>query len=311
MLNLKEYVRATSVDEAVRLKRELGARAAYLAGGTDLLVMQPPQVERAIDIRHTDIGHAGQAGAWFVIGGGALLREAEEAMRPVCGGMLRRALRDTAPWLIRNAATVAGNIANASPAADAVPALLALDAHLHLGDGDSDEVPLNTIFVAPHRTTLGDRLIREIRIPARTADQQGFFIKLARSKSDIALVNIAVAFDRDGDRLRNVRIALGAVAPFPMRATAAEATLEGEVPTTEILGRDGTSGSGRGPADLGLAGIGGVPDSDEWGPGTTSDPGSVWHEPRGIDNGTRHNSKWNSAHLEYRTLRHVVGRLAT
>ena len=48
MLNLKEYVRATSVDEAVRLKRELGARAAYLAGGTDLLVMQPPQVERAI-----------------------------------------------------------------------------------------------------------------------------------------------------------------------------------------------------------------------------------------------------------------------
>jgi aerobic carbon-monoxide dehydrogenase medium subunit len=228
-------MRPTSVDEAVRLKREMGERAVYLAGGTDLLVLQPSQVERAIDIRHAGIGHAERTGEWFVIGGGALLRDAEEAMRPVCSGMLRRALRDTAPWLIRNAATVAGNIANASPAADAVPALLALDAQLRLGQDDSDEVSLESIFVAPHRTTLGDRLIHEIHIPEHTANQQGCFIKLARSKSDIALVNIAVAFDRDGDQLRNVRIALGAVAPFPIRATAAEATLEGESPSTEIL----------------------------------------------------------------------------
>jgi probable selenate reductase FAD-binding subunit len=235
VLNLKEYCRPASIDEAVQLKREFGERAVYLAGGTDLLVLRPPQVERAIDIRHAGMGNAEQAGDWFVIGGAALLRDAEEAMRPICGGMLRRALRDTAPWLIRNAATVAGNIANASPAADAVPALMALDARLSLGDLESDEVPLESIFVGPHRTTLGDRLIRQIRISARAVDQQGAFIKLARSKSDIALVNVAVAFNRDGERLRNVRIALGAVAPFPIRAKDAEAALEGEVASPSVL----------------------------------------------------------------------------
>jgi len=187
--NLREYCRPSSVDEAVRLKREMGERAVYLAGGSDLLVHRPAQVERAIDIRHAGIGYAERAGDWFVIGGGALLRDAEEAMKSVCGGMLRRALRETAPWLIRNAATVAGNIANASPAADAVPALMALDAQLRLVGHESDEVPLESILQAPHRTSLGDRLIREIRIPVQSADRQGFFIKLARSKSDIALVN--------------------------------------------------------------------------------------------------------------------------
>jgi aerobic carbon-monoxide dehydrogenase medium subunit len=219
----------------VALKRELGERAVYLAGATDLMVHRPSRVERAIDIRHAGIAFAGQNGDWYVIGGGALLRDAEEAMKDVCGGMLRRALRETAPWLIRNAATVAGNIANASPAADSVPALLVLDAQLHLGAGDSDNVSLGSVFVGPHRTTLGDRLIHEIRIPRSAADRHGAFIKLARSKSDIALVNVAVAFTRDGDRLRDVRIALGAVAPTPIRATGAEALIEGEVASPRAL----------------------------------------------------------------------------
>ncbi len=235
MKNLKEYCRPSSVEEAVALKRELGERAVYLAGATDLMVHRPSRVERAIDIRHAGIAFAGQNGDWYVIGGGALLRDAEEAMKDVCGGMLRRALRETAPWLIRNAATVAGNIANASPAADSVPALLVLDAQLHLGAGDSDNVSLGSVFVGPHRTTLGDRLIHEIRIPRSAADRHGAFIKLARSKSDIALVNVAVAFTRDGDRLRDVRIALGAVAPTPIRATGAEALIEGEVASPRAL----------------------------------------------------------------------------
>ena len=235
MRNLKEYCRPSSVDEAVRLKRELGHRAVYLGGGTDLLVHRPPTVERAIDVRHAGINFAGKNGDWYVIGGGALLRDAEEAMLDVCGGMLRRALRETAPWLIRNAATVAGNIANASPAADGVPALMVLDAQLCLAADEPETVSMESVFMGPHRTRLGDRLIREIRISGAAAARQGAFIKLGRSKSDIALVNVAVAFARDGDRLRDVRIALGAVAPTPIRATNAEAALEGEVASPQVL----------------------------------------------------------------------------
>ena len=235
MKNLKEYCRPSTADEAEELKREVGNRAVYLAGGTDLLVHRSQTIERAIDIRHAGINEAGRDSGGFFIGGAALLADAEEAMKDVCGGMLRHALRETAPWLIRNAATVAGNIANASPAADGVPALLALDAVLSLSDGNDDNVPLSSVFVAPHRTNLGDRLIRAIRIPGTAIERQGAFIKLARSKSDIAQVNIAVSFRRDGYRLRDVRIALGAVAPTPMRARESEGMLEGEVPSPELL----------------------------------------------------------------------------
>lgn len=235
MKNLREYCRPSSIDEAVSLKQELGDRAVYLAGGTDLMVHRPAQVERAIDIGHLGLGFAERSGDWFVIGGSALLRDAEAAMGSVCGGMLRTALRETAPWLIRNTATVSGNIANASPAADAVPALMSLDAQIRVGTDVFEDVALQSVFSAPHRTTLGDRLIREIRIPARSTERHGAFIKLARSKSDIALVNVAVSFEREGDRLRDVRIAFGSVAPFPIRARSAEAVLEGEVASPQTL----------------------------------------------------------------------------
>lgn len=235
MKNLKEYCRPSSVDEALQLKRELGDRAVYLAGGTDLLVHRPRRSERAIDIRYCGMNYVDQRGDCYAIGGGALLRDAEEALKGVCGGMLRSALRDTAPWLIRNVATVSGNIANASPAADSVPALMALDVQLRLAADESDTVPLDSIFVGPHCTTLGDRLIHELCISQEAADRQGAFIKLARSKSDIALVNVAVAFAREGNRVRDVRIALGAVAPTPMRARGAEQLLEGGIVTAEVL----------------------------------------------------------------------------
>lgn len=235
MRNLQEYCRPTSASDAIQLKDELGDRAAYLAGGTDLLVHRPSHVERAIDLRHTGLDFAGREGNWYRIGGAALLRDAEAAMHAVCGGMLQGALRETAPWLIRNAATVAGNIANASPAADAVPALLVLDTELVLGVEAPDVVSLDAIFVGPHRTVLGNRLIHEIRISEAAAAREGAFIKLGRSKSDIALVNVAVAFTRDGDTLRDVRIALGAVAPTPIRARGAEAALESEIPSPAVL----------------------------------------------------------------------------
>jgi len=86
------------------------------------------------------------------------------------------------------------------------------------------------VLTGPHRTVLGDRLIRFIVIPAAAADRVGVFIKHARSKSDIAQVNLALAARRENGRLLDVRIALGAVAPTAIRVREAEALLEGQVP---------------------------------------------------------------------------------
>jgi probable selenate reductase FAD-binding subunit len=234
MRDLREYHRPSSAAEAVRLKREYGARAVYLGGSTDLLVHRPAGVEAAIDIRHAGIDYVRVDDSEVLIGGGALLRDAEKAVAGVAGGMLRQAVRETAPWLIRNAATLAGNIANASPAADSVPALMVLGARLVLLGEAEEEVSIEDILSGPHRTLLGDRLIREIRVP-RTEGVRAAFHKLARSASDIALVNAAVALKLEGDVARDVVIALGAVAPTAIRARQAEAALEGMPPTEELL----------------------------------------------------------------------------
>lgn len=235
MRELNEYFRPGTPREAVDIKREYGQAARYLAGGSDLMVDRPAGVRAAIDIRHAGMGEIVTDGEYHCIGGAALLRDVERALPDVAGGMLRAAVRDTAPWLIRNAATLAGNLANASPAADSVPALLALDAELALMDGDDTVVAASDVLLGPHRTKLGDRLIRFIRIPAAAGRKRGAFIKHARSKSDIAQVNVAVAARLEGETLREVRIALGAVAPTAMRAVETESLLEGRIPDERAL----------------------------------------------------------------------------
>jgi CO/xanthine dehydrogenase FAD-binding subunit len=191
----------------------------------------------AIDVRHAGMSGVGWRDGIAVIGGGALLRDVELTLPDVAGGMLRTAMRETAPWLIRNAATLAGNIANASPAADSAPALLALDARLGLRGEWEEEVDVADVLIGPHSTTLGDRLIEEIRIPADAVSRRGAFIKFARSKSDIAQVNVAVSFQADEGVLHGARVAFGAVAPTAVRARSAEAVLEGRPPDEDVLQR--------------------------------------------------------------------------
>ncbi len=228
MRDLEEYFRPRSAREAVELKRQFGNEALYLAGGTDVMVHKPSQIRAVIDIAHTGLDFVHSESDCYVIGGCALLRDVERELDQVAGGMMRAAIRETAPWLIRNAATLAGNLANASPAADSVPALIALDAELELLGDHAEIVPVASILQGPHRTSLGDRLIRSIRITRSAGERIGVFIKHSRSKSDIAQVNLALCLRLDGGIMRDVRIVLGAVAPTAMRAYEAEKSLEGQ-----------------------------------------------------------------------------------
>lgn len=235
MKNLRAYYRPSSVAEAVTIKGEYGDRAVYLAGGSDLMVHKPEGIEVAVDVRAAGIDYVGERDGMHVIGGATRLRDVEMRLGRLAGGMLREAARETAPWLIRNVATLSGNIANASPAADSVPALLALDAQLVLANGDDEVVRIPDVVRGPHLNALGDRLIREIQIPNAPDSRRGVFIKLARSKSDIAQVNVAVVLTLEGGIAREVRIVLGAVAPVPMRAVQAETLLEGKSVSVEAL----------------------------------------------------------------------------
>ena len=169
---------------------------------------------------------------WIEIGATARLRDVErhpDVIATASGGLIE-AIRETGPWLIRNQATLAGNICNASPSADSAPMLLALDAEVRLADGSS--LPLDRFFAGPHRTVLKGRLVTSVRVQPRK--RRGYFHKLSRSKSDVAQVNLAVTARVEAGVFRDVRIALGSVAPTPMRAVKTEALLEGRRPEGDL-----------------------------------------------------------------------------
>jgi carbon-monoxide dehydrogenase medium subunit len=214
-------------------KTERGDTARYLAGGTDVLVIKPDQVTSVIDVMHLGLDAVEQDNGAITIGSTALLRDIERhaAVTAVADGVLAEAIRETAPWLIRNQATLIGNLCNASPSADSAPMLLALDAEVRLANGRV--VPLDEFFVAPHRTVLTNELVVDIRIFPR--EREARYTKLARSHSDIALVDVAVTARREGSRLQDVRIALGSVAPTPVRARESERLLEDQHVTEGLL----------------------------------------------------------------------------
>ncbi len=151
--------------------------------------------------------------------------------------VLRDAAAVLASPLVRNRATVVGNLANASPAADMAPPLLALDAEVELAStGGVRRVALKDFFVDVRRTVCQPHeLVTAVRVPLPGFGSRSAFYKIGLRNADaIAVVNGAVRVDLDeGGVCRTARIALGAVAPTPIRAYEAERALEGQVLTPE------------------------------------------------------------------------------
>ncbi len=139
--------------------------------------------------------------------------------------------------MVRNAATVAGNLCCGSPAADLVPPLLVLDAEVVLSGRDASRtVPLADFHTGYRQTARRPHeLVTSISWPIPPTASANLFYKLARRKGDaITVVGVAVALRAESGRCRGARIALGAVAPVAKRAGAAEALLEGQ-PLSEAL----------------------------------------------------------------------------
>ena len=139
---------------------------------------------------------------------------------------------------IQNRGTIGGNIANASPAGDTLPVLLALDATIVVGSARGDRtIPASDFWVAYRRTALApDELILRIRIPIGGGREARFRKVGTRRAQAISKVVMAVAWHADGGHdvaWRDVRVALGSVADRPVRAAAAEAALDGRQPTPE------------------------------------------------------------------------------
>lgn len=146
----------------------------------------------------------------------------------------RQAAQVFANPMVRNLATVGGNVGSASPAGDIITPLLALDAEVELASKNGGRrLPLEVFLIGPRKTMRRpDEIIKALRF-VRPAPHSGHaFYKLGLRQADaISIINVAVHIERDGTRVADVRIALGAVSPTPIRAHKAESFLRGKVLT--------------------------------------------------------------------------------
>jgi carbon-monoxide dehydrogenase medium subunit len=137
---------------------------------------------------------------------------------------------------VRNMATVGGNICRSSPAADIVPPLLVFDSTVKLvGPGAERTVPLGEFFTGPGRNVLKNEMLTEIHIPPHKEPYGTAFRKMGRTSEDLAQVNCAVKVVVADGTFEDVKIALGAVAPTPVRARTVEQALIGQETSAELI----------------------------------------------------------------------------
>ena len=238
MWDLKDYLIASNPAEALEMMRKGPGTGKFIAGGTDLF-LHKPSCDFVVDISRaglTDIAST-PTGDLF-IGAAATLENLAGnpfVQQFACGAISKMAaLCGNRP--VRSTATMGGNLCNALPSADLAPVLLALDATCFIIDDQQQEsLPLAEFFVGPRLTVLDDRLLVGVALPAESSTWRCHCHKLTRAAEDISLMQVAVALGLEDDQVAEVRIALGAVAPVPMRATMAEDFLT-DMPVTELTG---------------------------------------------------------------------------
>ena len=222
-------------------------RARVIAGGTDLAILirrgeVRPEIlvdlGRVAGMSQIEVGpDEGRAEI------GALVthaRVADDRAIRARASALAQACRTVGSRQIRSRGTIGGNIANASPAADGAVALLAFDAAAEVRGGDTPgggrRVPLRELFEGPGKVALApSELVTAFTFKLPGVDAKSVYLKVGQRKAlAIAIASAAVIFEPSAGR---IRIALGSVAPTPVRATAAERFFEAELP------RSGTSGA--------------------------------------------------------------------
>ena len=241
-----ELVTPVSLDDCLRALKGRGADVKVLAGGTDLIAqLKVGMVKLTTVIDLSGVAELrvldGDAQRGFRIGAAVTARTLEQEAR------VRAALPSLAESgalvgsiQIRNLATLGGNICNAAPSADMAPPLIALDAEAVIaGAGGRRTVPMASFFKGVRQTVLApDELLVEFVVPPTGPRSGGAYLRhTPRRELDIAVVGVASQVTLADGICRKARIALAAVAPVPVRATAAEQALEGQPLTPQAITR--------------------------------------------------------------------------
>jgi carbon-monoxide dehydrogenase medium subunit len=238
-----DYFAPLTLSDGCKLLDTYQKSAAVIAGGTDLMPRMRAGIarpERLIDLRALGLTYVQSEEGIIKIG--ACTTHAEIIDSEVIAEhlpALAAACREIAGPPIRNRGTIGGNLANASPAADSAPPLLAYDAEVVLASEKSRRsLPIADFFAGPGQTVLqpGELLV-EIHVPEPPSRTAAAFVKVGKRKAmAIAVVSVAARLTLDAEgKIKSSRIALGSVASTPIRVLSAEQTLRGKILDDEVI----------------------------------------------------------------------------
>lgn len=226
-----------SFAEAAAIAAEAAGTVRFLAGGTDVLVQMRSDIvtpDVLIDVKRID-GAQGimrqPDGGWRIGAAtpGLAIWEHEEFRADWPG--IAEAMNLVGSTQVRGRATLVGNLCNASPAADTVPAMVAADAAVEITDaqGNTRTMKVRDVPAGPGRTNLArGEVVSAVLIPPRGAGGGDAYLRfIPRTEMDIAVVGCGISLRREGDTITEARVALGAVAPTVVLVEAAAEALIG------------------------------------------------------------------------------------
>ncbi|MCK6450089.1 MAG: xanthine dehydrogenase family protein subunit M [Alphaproteobacteria bacterium] len=234
-----------TVAEAVAL---LGQGAQPLAGGTDLIVQMREgrrAVGHVVDLKRIPALNAIEAAPDGSLRIGAALSVTKMAAHPALSRYpaLVESGRMIGSWQIQNRASIGGNLCNAAPSADAIPALIVLGARAVIaGPNGIREAPVESLFERPGRTKLGNgELLQAIVLPEPPEHSAAKYLRFTpRREMDIAVAGAGAWLRLDAQgAIAEARVALASVAPTPIRAPKAEQRLTGEKPSAALFDEAG------------------------------------------------------------------------
>lgn len=241
-----QYLEPKTIDEAVSLLNKYDGRARLISGGTDLMVkmknkvIKPDYIIELENIPRLDYIKLNKKNGLAI---GALTRISSIENSPAVKKsypLLAYAAGKLGSMAIRNMATIGGNICNAAPSAEMAPALLCLGGRVKIVGPEGEYVAsVEEFFAGPGKTVLGrGEILVEIQVPPPAPDAKAIYFKHSpRGGSDLAIAGVAVVADMDGNTVKDVKIALGAVAPTPIRAMKAEKVIRGKNLTDALINK--------------------------------------------------------------------------
>lgn len=239
-----EYFSTKSVGETISLLLECGEKSKIIAGGTDLLA----QIKKREVLPEFLISIEGISELDYIkydeinglsIGTLATISSLESSSLIRSNfSILAQAAGTLGTPVIRDRATIGGNLCNAAPSADTAPALMVLGARVNITGGEGERIiSIEDFFTGPGQTIVKHgEVLTEIQVPTLLPKSGGTYVKQTRTRgADLAIVGVAALVVMEGNVIKDAKIALGAVAPTPIRAKEAEEILKGKKLGNELL----------------------------------------------------------------------------